>query len=29
MMGLLGVRSVHVEARAEARPRTGINRPEG
>jgi uncharacterized membrane protein len=29
MMGLLGVRSVRVEARAVARPRTGINRPEG
>jgi uncharacterized membrane protein len=29
MMGLLGVRSVHVEARAVARPRTGIDRPEG
>ena len=29
MMGLLGVRSVRVEADAVARPRTGINRPEG
>jgi uncharacterized membrane protein len=28
MMGLLGVGSVEVEARAVARPRTGINRPE-
>jgi uncharacterized membrane protein len=29
MMGLLGVRSVRVQADAVARPRTGINRPEG
>jgi uncharacterized membrane protein len=29
MMGLLGVRTVHVEANAVARPRTGISRPEG
>jgi len=29
MMGLLGVRNVRVEADAVARPRTGINRPEG
>jgi uncharacterized membrane protein len=29
MMGLLGVDSVHVEARSVARPRTGIEGPEG
>ncbi len=29
MMGLLGVRGVRVEADAVARPRTGINAPEG
>ncbi len=29
MMGLLGVRTVGVEAHAMARPRTGIDRPEG
>jgi uncharacterized membrane protein len=29
MMGLLGVDNVHVEARSVARPRTGIERPEG
>jgi uncharacterized membrane protein len=29
MMGLLGVRSVGVEAHAVGRPRTGIDRPEG
>jgi uncharacterized membrane protein len=29
MMGLLGVRSVGVEAQAVGRPRTGIERPEG
>src|SRR6266511_3888527 len=29
MMGLLGVRGVRVEADAVARPRTGINTPEG
>jgi uncharacterized membrane protein len=29
MMGLLGVDSVQVEARSVARPRTGIERPEG
>ena len=29
MMGLLGIDSVHVEARSVARPRTGIAGPEG
>ena len=29
MMGLLGIRTLNVEARAVARPRTGITRPEG
>lgn len=29
MMGLLGVESMHVEALSVARPRTGIDQPEG